>query len=49
MQKIHSEIRRVDAEILTAVRQQVGISNYMFLYLEAAKLRSSIVFALLDC
>ena len=25
MQKIHSEIRRVDAEILSAVRQQVGI------------------------
>lgn len=25
MQKIHSEIRRVDAEILAAVRQQVGI------------------------
>lgn len=25
MQKIHSEIRRVDAEILVAVRQQVGI------------------------
>lgn len=28
MQKIHSEIRRVDAEILAAVRQQVGISTY---------------------
>lgn len=25
MQKIHGEIRRVDAEILAAVRQQVGI------------------------
>lgn len=30
MQKIHSEIRKVDAEILTAVRQQVGISIYWF-------------------
>lgn len=30
MQKIHTEIRKVDSEILAAVRQQVGICLYMF-------------------
>lgn len=30
MQKIHSEIRRVDAGILAAVRQQVMIVSYFF-------------------
>lgn len=30
MQKIHGEIRRVDASILTAVRQQVMIGSVEF-------------------
>ena len=32
MQKIHSEIRRVDAEIFAAVRQQVRIKTVILLH-----------------
>lgn len=45
MQKVHSEIRRVDAEILAAVRQQVGfISSVILLAGSNANFRSYSIF-----